>query len=182
VALSGNAICSEAIKARPPNVGSSPKSGHTASLRVHGAAERYGHRFSADQKLVPPFFAVKVTGALFDTQGGLVIDTTGRVKRKDGSLFPNLFSAGGAAVGISGTTAAGYLSGNGLLTATVLGRLAGQSAAGRRSRNRVVESPHHPAFIELGVSARQPNLLLRLPLARQGLKRTASRPALRRWP
>jgi fumarate reductase flavoprotein subunit len=73
--------------------------------------------------------AVKVTGALFHTQGGLAIDTAGRVKRRDGRPFPNLFAAGGAAVGISGTKAAGYLSGNGLLTATVLGRLGGRSAA-----------------------------------------------------
>ena len=58
-----------------------------------------------------------------------MIDTTGRVRRNDGTLFPNLFAAGGAAVGISGATAAGYLSGNGLLTATVLGRFAGQAAA-----------------------------------------------------
>jgi fumarate reductase flavoprotein subunit len=58
-----------------------------------------------------------------------VIEGTGRVKRKDGNLFPNLFAAGGAAGGISGTTAAGYLSGNGLLTATVLGRFTGQAAA-----------------------------------------------------
>ena len=98
-------------------------------LKTSGAADRYGRRFSATQGLVSPFFAVKVTGALFHTQGGLVIDTAGRVKRKDGSLFTNLFAAGGAAVGISGTTAAGYLSGNGLLTATVLGRLTGQAAA-----------------------------------------------------
>jgi fumarate reductase flavoprotein subunit len=98
-------------------------------LKTRGGVDRYGRRFSANQELQPPFFAVKVTGALFHSQGGLVVDTTGRVKRKDGSLFPNLFAAGGAAVGISGTTAAGYLSGNGLLTATVLGRLAGRSAA-----------------------------------------------------
>jgi fumarate reductase flavoprotein subunit len=51
------------------------------------------------------------------------------VKRKDGNVFANLFAAGGAAVGVSGSTAAGYLSGNGLLTATVLGRLTGQAAA-----------------------------------------------------
>jgi fumarate reductase flavoprotein subunit len=44
-------------------------------------------------------------------------------------MFPNLFAAGGAAVGISGATAAGYLSGNGLLAATVLGRTTGQAAA-----------------------------------------------------
>jgi fumarate reductase flavoprotein subunit len=66
----------------------------------------------------------------------------GRVKRKDGSLFPNLFAAGGAAVGISGSTAAGYLSGNGLLTATVLGRLAGQSAAALVSQNSRDRSGH----------------------------------------
>ena len=84
---------------------------------------------SAEQRLEPPFRAVKVTGALFHTQGGLAIDGTGRVKRRDGGLFPNLFAAGGAAAGVSGSTAAGYLSGNGLLTATVLGRAAGQAAA-----------------------------------------------------
>jgi fumarate reductase flavoprotein subunit len=99
------------------------------TLKARGALDRYGRRFSAEQELRPPFFAVKVTGALFHSQGGLVIDTTGRVKCKDGSLLPNLFAAGGAAVGISGTTAAGYLSGNGLLTATVLGRLTGQGAS-----------------------------------------------------
>jgi fumarate reductase flavoprotein subunit len=98
-------------------------------LKKSSGVDRYGRRFLAKQELQPPFFAVKVTGALFHSQGGLVIDTTGHVKRKDGSLFPNLFAAGGAAVGISGTTAAGYLSGNGLLTATVLGRLTGQGAS-----------------------------------------------------
>jgi fumarate reductase flavoprotein subunit len=98
-------------------------------LKTSSGVDRYGRRFSTKQELQPPFFAVKVTGALFHSQGGLVIDTTGRVKRKDGSSFPNLFAAGGAAVGISGTTAAGYLSGNGLLTATVLGRLTGQGAS-----------------------------------------------------
>jgi fumarate reductase flavoprotein subunit len=98
-------------------------------LKTRGGVDSYGRRFCVEQELRPPFFAVKVTGALFHSQGGLVVDTTGRVKRKDGSPFPNLFAAGGAAVGISGTTAAGYLSGNGLLTATVLGRLTGQAAA-----------------------------------------------------
>ena len=75
------------------------------------------------------YYAVKVTGALFHTQGGLAVDSNGRVKRRDGTIFPNLFAAGGAAAGVSGSTAAGYLSGNGLLTATVLGRLAGRAAA-----------------------------------------------------
>jgi fumarate reductase flavoprotein subunit len=100
-------------------------------LKGREATDRYGRRFAPEQRLAPPFRAVKVTGALFHTQGGLAIDNFGRVKRGDGSLFPNLFAAGGAAAGVSGSTAAGYLSGNGLLTASVLGRSAGQAAAAK---------------------------------------------------
>ena len=70
-----------------------------------------------------------MTGALSHTQGGLAVDALARVKRRDGGVFPNLFAAGGAAAGVSGDTASGYLSGNGLLAATTLGRIAGQSAA-----------------------------------------------------
>jgi fumarate reductase flavoprotein subunit len=99
------------------------------ALKTRSEKDRYGRQFSADQQFEPPFHAVKVTGALFHTQGGLVIDPACRVKYRDDTAFPNLFAAGGAAVGVSGSTAAGYLSGNGLLTATVLGRLAGYAAA-----------------------------------------------------
>jgi fumarate reductase flavoprotein subunit len=99
------------------------------SLKAKSGQDRYGRQFAPEQICRAPFHAVKVTGALFHTQGGLSIDAVGRVKRKDGTLFPNLFAAGGAAAGVSGSSAAGYLSGSGLLTATVLGRLAGQAAA-----------------------------------------------------
>ena len=99
------------------------------TLKVKSGKDRYGRQFAPEQRCVSPLHAVKVTGALFHTQGGLAIDETARVMRKDGTLFPNLYAAGGAAAGVSGSTAAGYLSGNGLLTATVLGRLAGQAAA-----------------------------------------------------
>jgi fumarate reductase flavoprotein subunit len=98
-------------------------------LKSTGGPDRYGRRFLAGQSCNPPYHAVKVTGALFHTQGGLAVDAEGRVKRKDGTNFPNLFAAGGAAAGVSGSTAAGYLSGNGLLTATVLGRSTGEAAA-----------------------------------------------------
>lgn len=100
----------------------------TEILKARGGRDRYGRTFLAEQRCVPPLHAVKVTGALFHTQGGLAIDASGRVKRKDGTLFPNLFAAGGAAAGVSGSTAAGYLSGNGLLTATTLGRISGRAA------------------------------------------------------
>jgi fumarate reductase flavoprotein subunit len=98
-------------------------------LKAGNAVGRFGRRFAPGQCCAPPYLAVKVTGALFHTQGGLAIDSDARVKRKDGTTLPNLFAAGGAAAGVSGDTAAGYLSGNGLLTATVLGRLAGRAAA-----------------------------------------------------
>ena len=99
------------------------------SLKARGGQDRFGRKFQAEQYCAPPLHAVKVTGALFHTQGGLTIDPAGRAKRRDGTLFRNLFAAGGAAAGVSGSTAAGYLSGNGLLTATTLGRLTGQAAA-----------------------------------------------------
>ena len=88
-----------------------------------------GRSFSGLPELAAPFKAVKVTGALFHTQGGLVVNREARVLRIDGSPFPNVLAAGGAAAGVSGSTAAGYLSGNGLLTATLLGRRAGEQAA-----------------------------------------------------
>jgi fumarate reductase flavoprotein subunit len=72
---------------------------------------------------------VRVTGALFHTQGGLAVNADARVLRRDGTPFENLFAGGGAARGVSGATVAGYLSGNGLLTAVTLGRAAGEAAA-----------------------------------------------------
>jgi fumarate reductase flavoprotein subunit len=74
--------------------------------------------------------AAKVTGALFHTQGGLLIDDTCRVLRESGrGAFPNLFAAGGAARGVSGKAVWGYLSGNGLLSAIGGGHLAAQTIA-----------------------------------------------------
>jgi fumarate reductase flavoprotein subunit len=77
----------------------------------------------------PPFHAVRVTGALFHTQGGLDIDASCRVRHADGSPFPNLLAAGGAARGVSGNAVWGYLSGNGLLSAIAGGWIAAQTAA-----------------------------------------------------
>ena len=83
--------------------------------------------------LEPPFYAVKVTGALFHTQGGLDIDADCRVLRADGTAFPNLLAAGGAARGVSGNAVWGYLSGNGLLSAVAGGYIAAQTASQRVS-------------------------------------------------
>jgi fumarate reductase flavoprotein subunit len=77
--------------------------------------------------LQAPFHAVKVTGALFHTQGGLDVDAHCRVLRTDGTPFPNLLAAGGAARGVSGQEVSGYLSGNGLLSAVAGGYVAAQT-------------------------------------------------------
>lgn len=76
-----------------------------------------------------PLHAIRTTGALFHTQGGLMVDGGAQVLRPDGSRLPNLFAGGGAACSISGTGCDGYLPAAGLAMAVVLGRLAGDSAA-----------------------------------------------------
>jgi fumarate reductase flavoprotein subunit len=80
-----------------------------------------------------PLYAVKVTGALFHTQGGLDIDADARVLHENGRPFANLLAAGGAAGGVSGNAVWGYLSGNGLLSAVAGGFIAARTVAERRS-------------------------------------------------
>ena len=92
-------------------------------------ADPFGRDFTGKPPLSPPYRFAKVTGALFHTQGGLEVDTAGRVLLEDGSPCPNLFAGGGAARGLSGPADWGYLSGSGLLMATSLGRIAGEAAA-----------------------------------------------------
>ncbi|HYM48214.1 MAG TPA: FAD-dependent oxidoreductase [Burkholderiaceae bacterium] len=99
------------------------------ALAFDDAADEFGRQFRATQMLLGPYYGVPVTGALLGTEGGLAIDAAARVLRKDGSAFPNLFAAGGAARGVSGDAAGGYLEGNGLLTAIVGGYIAGNTAA-----------------------------------------------------
>ena len=97
-------------------------------LKAEGTRDDFGRDFSGVADLSAPYHAVRVTGALFHTQGGLVVDDTARVLTRDGAVLPNLYATGGAACGVSGKDASGYLSGNGLLTAVALGRIAGQAA------------------------------------------------------
>ena len=95
-----------------------------------GAADPFGRPLSGVAPLCPPFAAVRVTGALFHTQGGLVTDGQGRVLTPEGAPLGNLWAGGGAACGVSGSDDSGYLSGNGLLSAAVLGFRAGRATLG----------------------------------------------------
>ncbi|MFL5992102.1 MAG: FAD-binding protein, partial [Rubrobacteraceae bacterium] len=61
--------------------------------------------------------------------GGLKVDSLARVLEPDGHHIPGLYAGGGTAVGVSGSGYRGYSSGNGLLAATVLGKIAGEAAS-----------------------------------------------------
>jgi fumarate reductase flavoprotein subunit len=75
-----------------------------------------------------PFYGIRVTVALYHTQGGLKVTPDGQVLRPDGSVIPNLYAGGGAAVGVSGKGLEGYLPGNGLLASLGFGMRAAEHA------------------------------------------------------
>lgn len=108
----------------------------TATLAQAGAAARaqrpdpLGRTDFGLGALTGTLYACRVVPGLFHTQGGLAVDLDGRVLDLQGRPIPNLFAGGGAAGGLSGRSGgAGYASGNGLLSALALGRLAGVAAA-----------------------------------------------------
>lgn len=76
-----------------------------------------------------PYYAVKQTGEIRHTQGGISTDVVGHALRPDGSLIEGLFAAGGCTEGYSSRGGAAYMSGNGLIQALVYGKLAGERAA-----------------------------------------------------
>ncbi|MCA3564273.1 MAG: FAD-dependent oxidoreductase [Methylocystis sp.] len=99
------------------------------ALKAASGTDAFGRTWTGLPQLEAPFRAVRVTGALFHTQGGLVVDEEARVLGENGLPIAGLFAVGGAACGVSGSKASGYLSGNGLLTAVAYGYLAGAAAA-----------------------------------------------------
>ena len=76
-----------------------------------------------------PYYAVKQTGEIRHTQGGIVTDVTGHALRADGSIIKGLFAAGGCTEGYSSRGGAAYMSGNGLIQALAYGKLSGTRAA-----------------------------------------------------
>ena len=90
------------------------------------AADPFG-RSNFGRTLEAPYAAVEIVPALFHTQGGLRVDGRARVLQTEGAPIPGLYASGGAAMGISGHGASGYLAGNGLLPALGLSYLAANS-------------------------------------------------------
>ncbi|SDH24263.1 FAD-dependent tricarballylate dehydrogenase TcuA [Roseospirillum parvum] len=75
----------------------------------------------------PPFAAFPIRPGITATHHGVAVDTSGRVRRASGGVWPAVFAAGTVmAPTLLGT---GYLAGSGLTIAAVSGRLAGQGAA-----------------------------------------------------
>lgn len=97
-------------------------------LASRGGTDRWGRSYW-EQPRGRPLADVRVTGALFHTQGGLRVDGHARVLRPYGSAIALLYASGGAAMGISGHGAADYLAGNGLLPALGLAFLAAEDLA-----------------------------------------------------
>jgi fumarate reductase flavoprotein subunit len=94
-----------------------------------GRPDAAGRVWGRDRPPSGELLALKVGGALYHTQGGLQVDGSARVLRKDGTCLPNLFAGGGAARSVSGPSSWGYLPAMGLCTAVTLGWLAGRAAA-----------------------------------------------------
>jgi fumarate reductase flavoprotein subunit len=113
-----------------------PPSALTATVATYNdcaagmGRDRFGRSEFGLAPLRPPYCICKVTPGLFHTQGGLMVDESARPVRSSGAPIANLYAGGGVVAGLSGRTGAtGYSSGNGLLSALGLGRIAGFAAA-----------------------------------------------------
>lgn len=76
-----------------------------------------------------PYYAMKLTGEIRHTQGGMSTDVAGHVLRADKTLIPGLYAAGGCTEGYSCRAGSVYSSGNGLIQALLYGMIAGKYAA-----------------------------------------------------
>lgn len=102
-----------------------------AAASSGASSDPFGREDFGIAPLQAPYVASRVTPGVFHTQGGLAVDLDGRVLTPSGEAVPGLFAIGGVAAGVSGQQGGrGYSSGNGLLTAVGLGRLAGRAAGG----------------------------------------------------
>lgn len=100
-----------------------------ADAAVSQRPDGFGRRWALDQVARGPLRALRVTGALYHTQGGVVTDAAMRVTGADGTPIRGLFAAGGTARGVSGPSYWGYLPGMGLGSAFAGGWIAGTTLA-----------------------------------------------------
>lgn len=84
--------------------------------------------------LAAPYHLAWVTHGVLASQGGVVVDTSGRVLDAAGAPVPGLYAGGGTACGLAGASSDGYSSGNGLLTALGFGWIIGNGLAAGATR------------------------------------------------
>lgn len=106
-----------------------------ATAAAAGQPDAFGRTYW-EAPLRAPYAAIAVRPALFHTQGGLQVDEHARVLTSEHQPIPGLYASGGAAAGISGHGAGGYLAGNGLLPAFGWGFLAAEHVAAARETAR----------------------------------------------
>jgi 3-oxo-5alpha-steroid 4-dehydrogenase len=99
----------------------------------NGGEDSMGKAPEMLRPLNPPFYAIncsldsRLNMCAVSTMGGLVVDeSTGQVKRPDGSVIEGLYAAGRSAVGLPSTN---YVSGLSIADAVFSGRRAGRHAA-----------------------------------------------------
>jgi fumarate reductase flavoprotein subunit len=119
-------LAAGAIKDLPDLTAVAPALGVPASEAARLLAPLPGRR-----PLTAPYHLAWVTHGVLATQGGVVVDTTGRVLNASGGPIPHLFAGGGTVCGLAGASSDGYSSGNGLLTALGFGWIIGGRLAGR---------------------------------------------------
>ena len=127
----GDAVDLAALIGVPAGVLGGELADAAAVARGEQAADRVG-RTAVEAPLSAPLAAVEIVPALFHTQGGLRVDEHARVLDAAGRPLGPVYASGGAAVGMSGHGAAGYLAGNGLLPALGLAHLAADHLAATR--------------------------------------------------
>lgn len=87
------------------------------------------NRSHLPQDFEAPYYALKITGEIRHTQGGMSTDVAAHVLRTDGTLIAGLYAAGGCTEGFSSRGGSPYMSGNGILQALAYGMIAGRLAA-----------------------------------------------------
>jgi fumarate reductase flavoprotein subunit len=135
--LEGLLVSGDTLRQVAEQLGIDP-AGLEQTVLAYNAAEQKQDVFGRNvtSKLTPPFYGIKVTVALYHTQGGIRVNADAQVLRQDGSVIPNLYAGGGVAAGVSGDGMDGYLPGNGQLASLGLGFIAGRHAAMSLLRSR----------------------------------------------
>jgi hypothetical protein len=98
-----------------------------------GADKEFSRQVALGPVDKPPFYAFETFSTMFDTSGGLKINTKAQVVDVWGRVIPGLYAAGSTSGGVMGEHYPG--SGTALNTLLTFGRIAGKNAAAEKHRS-----------------------------------------------